>query len=399
MALLAAPLVAPLRPARAQPLLPQGTLAWLDAGGARVQQPRSALRNAGTMGGGVWHGRSRWSVAAEGAITLADDSLAAAQWVLRTSLAPATRLRTDLDLVSTTNGLAWPGSSSGSRSVAARQSVLLGPVTLHGSAGVGRTDRYLMSTRGHAFALGGDVQRVIGRSVWRLGVSGQRSFTDDWMLMEASGIVLEREVPAYTLDDVSIDLAWRMSRWALSASRSWRQGAGATLGRTNGFSVTASWQLSPALLLMAQGGEQLADVVRGVPQARYTGAALRWNPLRVQGVQRAARGFADARSLSPDVVPELRGDEVVLQRREGRGVLALSIIAAPDAVVEVATSANEWTPVRIAYGPSGFTHVLTLPSGTHKVAVRINGGAWRAPRGLVSVDDEFGGQAGLVVVP
>ena len=399
MTLLAAPLMSPLAAARAQPLLPQGTLAWIDAGGARVQQPQSALRNAATMGGGLWHGRSRWSVAAEGAITLADDSLAAAQWVLRTSLAPATRLRTDIDLVSTTNGLNWPGSVSGSRSAAARQSVLLGPVTLHGTAGVGRTDRYLMSTRGHALALGGDVQRVLGRSVWRFGVAGQRSFTDDWMLMEASGIVLEREVPAYTLDDIGVDLAWRMSRWSLSASRSWRQGAGATVGRANGFSVTASWQLSPALLLMAQGGEQLADVVRGVPQARYTGIAMRWNPLRVQGVQRAARAFADTRSLSPDVVPDLRGDEVVLQRREGRGVLSLSIVAAPDAIVEVASSANEWTPVRVAHGPSGFTHVLTLPSGTHKVAVRINGGAWRAPRGLVAVDDEFGGQAGLVVVP
>jgi len=399
MTLLAAPWLAPLTTARAQPVLPQGTMAWIDAGGARVQQPQSALRNAATMGGGLWHGRSRWSVAAEGAITLADDSLAAAQWVLRTSLAPATRLRTDIDLVSTTNGLNWPGSVSGSRSAAARQSVLLGPVTLHGTAGVGRTDRYLMSTRGHAFALGGDVQRVFGRSVWRFGVAGQRAFTDDWMLMEASGIVLEREVPAYTLDDIGVDLAWRMSRWSLSASRSWRQGAGATVGRANGFSVTASWQLSPALLLMAQGGEQLADVVRGVPQARYTGIAMRWNPLRVQGVQRAARAFADTRSLSPDVVPDLRGDEVVLQRREGRGVLSLSIVATPDAIVEVASSANEWTPVRMAYGPSGFTHVLTLPSGTHKVAVRINGGAWRAPRGLVAVDDEFGGQAGLVVVP
>jgi len=399
MTLLVAPLMAPLAAARAQPLLPQGTLAWIDAGGARVQQPRSALRNAGTLGGGLWHGRSRWSVAAEGAITLADDSLAAAQWVLRGSLAPAARWRTDLDLVSTTNGLDWPGSASGSRSAALRQSVLLGPVTVHGSAGVGRTDRYLMSTRGHAYALGADVQRVLGRSVWRLGVTGQRAFTDDWMLMEASGIVLEREVPAYTLDDLGVDLAWRMARWSLSASRSWRQGAGATLGRANGFSITASWQLSPALLLMAQGGEQLADVVRGVPQARYTGIAMRWNPLRVQGVQRTARAFADTRSLSPDVVPDLRGDEVVLQRREGRGVLSLSIVATPDAVVEVASSANEWTPVRMAFGPSGFTHVLTLHTGTHKVAVRINGGAWRAPRGLVAVDDEFGGQAGLVVVP
>jgi hypothetical protein len=33
------------------------------------------------------------------------------------------------------------------------------------------------------------------------------------------------------------------------------------------------------------------------------------------------------------------------------------------------------------------------------VAVRVNGGAWRAPRGLAVVDDDFGGKAGLIVIP
>jgi hypothetical protein len=46
-----------------------------------------------------------------------------------------------------------------------------------------------------------------------------------------------------------------------------------------------------------------------------------------------------------------------------------------------------------------FVHRLTLPTGTHRVAVRVNGGAWRAPRGLAAVADDFGGQAGVVVVP
>jgi len=40
-----------------------------------------------------------------------------------------------------------------------------------------------------------------------------------------------------------------------------------------------------------------------------------------------------------------------------------------------------------------------LPPGSHRVAVRINGGAWRAPRGLVAVPDDFGGTVGVVVVP
>jgi len=42
---------------------------------------------------------------------------------------------------------------------------------------------------------------------------------------------------------------------------------------------------------------------------------------------------------------------------------------------------------------------LTLPAGAHRIAVRVNGGPWRAPRGLAPVNDDFGGKAGVVVIP
>ncbi|MBL0938825.1 MAG: hypothetical protein IBJ03_08015 [Gemmatimonadaceae bacterium] len=382
----------------AQPVMPQGTMAWMDVGGARVQQPQSSLRTAGSFGAGVWHGRSRWSIASEGTATLADDSLAATQWVLRTSFAPASRLRTDIDLAATTNGLVMPGVN-GNRSVSGRQSVLFGPISVFGVAGTGRTERFLMTSRGNSFSAGTDWQTSHRSGLWRVAVTGQRAFTDDWMLMEASGLVLIREAAAYTLDDISVDMSWRTNRFSLGASRSWRKGAGATSGSARGHSITAAWQATPSVMLIAQGGEQLADVVRGVPQALYTGVGVRWNPLRVRGVQREARAFADTRNMAPNVVPELRGDEVLLQRREGEGVLTITVLAMQDAVVEIASSANEWTPTRVSHSSAGFVHKLTLSSGTHRVAVRVNGGEWRAPRGLVAVDDEFGGKAGLVVVP
>lgn len=383
-------------PAGAQPVRPIGTLAWLDAGGARVQQPQSTVRAAGTVGAGVWHGRGALSVAGEGSLTLADDSLAAAQWVLRTSYAsPRLRWsRTDVDLAATTNGLALPGVN-GNRSATLRQAVQLGSASLFASAGAGRTSRLDLDSRGHAFGVGGDVQR----GPWRAAVTGQRSVTDDWQLMEASGIVLARQAAAYTLDDVSAELAWRRGRWWLAGSHSWRDGRGATTGSATGFSLVAAWQVSSSLMLIAQGGEQLADVVRGVPQARYTGVAMRWNPLRVNGLRRDARAFGEARTNAPTMVPDVRADEVLLQRREGLGTLTLTIDANPNALVEVACSATEWAPVRVARVAGAFVHTLTLPSGSHRLAVRVNGGAWRAPRGLVAVDDDFGGTVGVVVVP
>lgn len=380
----------------AQASRPIGTLAWLDAGGARVQQPQSTLRSAGTVGAGVWHGRGALSVAGEGSVTLADDSLAAAQWVLRTTFAPArwSRSRTDVDVAATTNGIVWPGVN-GNRSGALRQSLQFGTVSVFGSAGAGRTSRLNLDSRGHAFSLGSDVQR--GR--WRASVTGQRAFTDDWQLMEASGIELRREVPAYTIDDLTTELSWRSGRVWLAASRSWRAGSGATIGTANGYSLVAAWQLSPIVMLIAQGGEQMADVVRGVPQARYTGLAMRWNPLRVNGLRRDARAFGEARTNAPTLVPDVRSDEVLLQRRDGAGTIVLTITAAADALVEVACSATDWAPLRVAREGGRFVHRLSLPSGTHRLAVRVNGGAWRAPRGLAPVEDDFGGKAGVVVVP
>jgi hypothetical protein len=47
----------------------------------------------------------------------------------------------------------------------------------------------------------------------------------------------------------------------------------------------------------------------------------------------------------------------------------------------------------------GWEAEIALPPGRHRVAVRINGGPWQAPRGTARVRDEYGGEAGLIVVP
>jgi hypothetical protein len=67
--------------------------------------------------------------------------------------------------------------------------------------------------------------------------------------------------------------------------------------------------------------------------------------------------------------------------------------------VELATSQNDWQPVRLAQRGELFVQQLTLPAGAHRIAVRVNGGPWRAPRGLAPVNDDFGGKAGVVVIP
>jgi hypothetical protein len=42
---------------------------------------------------------------------------------------------------------------------------------------------------------------------------------------------------------------------------------------------------------------------------------------------------------------------------------------------------------------------LRIPSGVHRVNVRVDGGRWTAPAGTTRVTDEFGSEVGMVAVP
>lgn len=377
------------------------TTAWLDVGGVRVQQPTSGGRAAGVFGGGVWHARDRASIAAEASVTAAQDSVSAAQYIVRASLLATTRTRTDLDASATTNGIVLPGSN-GNRSAMLRQFWRVGALELFGSAGAGRTSRLRTASAGHAFALGAEWQRNAAGGTWRVGSSLQRSYTDDFQLMEASGITLSRRASRYTLNDVNAHLSFQRGVLWLDAQRAWRRGVGATVGNASNINLSAAITTSASTMVIVQTGKQFADVVRGVPQARYTGVGVRWSPTRSRSVRAVMRSAGDTRAAPRSgviLVPDRRGDEVLLQRSEGVGTVTITVSAKAQAVVEIASSHSDWQPVRVAARGDQFVHQLTLPSGTHRISVRIDGGEWRAPRGLVPVNDEFGGKAGVVVIP
>jgi hypothetical protein len=378
---------------------PSRSLAWLDAGGAQVRQPTSSTRAAASLGGGLWYARDRVALAGEGNVTLARDSISAAQYIVRASLLPVAWSRTDVDLSATTNGIVLPGSN-GNQSVMLRQLWRVRAFELSASAGAGRTSRLRNASSGHAFGAGAEWQLPNGQ--WRVSASMQRSYSDDFQLMEASGIALGRIAPRYTLDDVNAQLSWQRGPLWINAQRGWRRGVGAAVGNANGFNVSAAINMTATTTLIVQTGEQLADVVRGVPQARYTGVAMRWNPTRARALRSAVRTSGDTRTapgVSVVLVPDVRGDEVLLQRAEGVGTVTISIAAPPQAIVELASSHADWQPVQLARRGDLFVHQLTLPSGGHRIAVRVNGGPWRAPRGLAQVRDDFGGKAGVVVIP
>lgn len=366
-----------------RPSAAQQTAGWVDAGGATLKQPNSVDRSAWTFGLGLVHQRGPWSLLGQGAVTVANDSVAATQAALRLSLAPSkvSWSITDIEVSTTTIGIVLPGND-GNQSAAARQFMRLPGVQLFAGGGIGNTSRYQLESSSAAVQLG-------ATSTWRAfsgTASFQRAKTDDWQLMEASGIYLRAAAPAYQLNDAIVELSWRIPRMTVTASQSWRAGFGNTKGTSSGGTLAAIWSPTTPLQIIAQGGRQLADVLRGIPQANYVSVSARW----LINARRANTTHSASAS---------RDTEARLEHRDGRTDVVLRVDAPDNAVVEIASSANEWKPQRLSRDGSVFTTRLTLPSGSHRVAIRVNGGEWRAPRGLVSAADDFGGAAGLVVIP
>ena len=43
--------------------------------------------------------------------------------------------------------------------------------------------------------------------------------------------------------------------------------------------------------------------------------------------------------------------------------------------------------------------VLLIPSGLHRLNVRIDGGAWIVPAGMTRAADDYGDEVGIMAVP
>jgi hypothetical protein len=68
--------------------------------------------------------------------------------------------------------------------------------------------------------------------------------------------------------------------------------------------------------------------------------------------------------------------------------------------VELKGDFTGWEPVELAAGEEPGTWEVTVSAapGTYRLNLRVDGGEWTAPPGLLDVEDEFGGRVGLLVL-
>jgi hypothetical protein len=356
----------------------------LDVGAAQVQQTGRDARDAAGIFGINWReGTPVFAALLSAGITSAGDSATAAQ----ASLAAAWRAnersqwQTEAGTTAAAFGssvLARGGSFSGF--VRERLSIDAGGVWAGGA--LGGTSRDDLASHSTSVEIGGWYRA----GDFEGSVSLSRIRSDDIALLEAAGIFLPQdETATRDLADLAMDLRYEHGPLVLDATGTFRNGVRATTTSQAAFYLAAVWTFSPRCSFVVGTGRLLADPVRGIPDMQITSASIRVAliPVRVTGSANPIRGAAFT-TLTP---------------KSSGALLAVRIVADDGALVELAGSFSDWKPVPLTRTTDGWEAEIALPPGRHRVAVRINGGPWQAPRGTARVRDDYGGEAGLIVVP
>jgi hypothetical protein len=251
-----------------------------------------------------------------------------------------------------------------------------------GGAG-GSTHRTGIPLRSTAYDAGvwGEYKRTTATAaaVWT------RSLDTDLLL--ASSLPSRRPIGAYVVRDATLTVQQSLAALDLAAIMTIRSGEGVTTKvNDRALMLAGAVYLTPQVALTVSGGRQLADPLRALPDAKFLSASVRVLLLRKDPAVRQIERYGAIAIMRSDAAG-------------GGGTITIRVLANSTARVEAYGTFSGWEPVQMQWVLDAWELRVHVPSGPQRVAVRVNGSQWRAPANLTKVTDEFGGEAGLVVVP
>ena len=173
-------------------------------------------------------------------------------------------------------------------------------------------------------------------------------------------------------------------------------GAGVRLSEVRGdpaeqwAAATAAVWLNGRTAVVVSAGRALADVTRGVPSVRYVSLSLRLGTASAP----AAPSLRVRRQRADD-----DGGRLDIQRGDDSSRI-VSVRLAIATTLELMADFTDWEAVPMTRLPNGEWMIeRVIVPGTHRVAIRVDGGSWKAPPNLPRVTDDFGGEVGIVIVP
>ncbi|MEP6732857.1 MAG: glycogen-binding domain-containing protein [bacterium] len=145
-------------------------------------------------------------------------------------------------------------------------------------------------------------------------------------------------------------------------------------------SATAAVWTGETIALVFSAARQLPDWVRGSDAFDAFSVGMRFRQA-TPASERAAR-----------LIP-------VVQIADSAGSQILRVRASGATQVDVMGDFTDWEARPLSRNGAVFEASVTLKSGSHRMLVRIDGGAWKPAANTPAVDDDLGGRVGLLVIP
>jgi hypothetical protein len=314
-------------------------------------------------------------------LTYSRDSIAAAQAVAAISVpwSASERNRTEAGIAGATFSLRSAGKG-GNVNIFGRHHIVDRNRGAWAGIGLAGTKRDGSRSNSSILDIGG-WQRV-GPVFFGLSVAHLRS--TDFRLMEDAGVITDNFDIRSDVIDAQANITARNGPHEFTLTFTNRRGVIESHASANAMSANGVLQLTDRLGLVAAGGRQLADPLRGLPQADIFAISARFalGPKPLPVMQRSPLAHAE-------VIPVIGGG----------GELSVRVFASDTMIVDIAGDFSSWEPIPLVREGAFFVARVELPPGKYRVAIRVNLGVWRAPRNLARVRDDYGGEAGLVVIP
>jgi hypothetical protein len=199
--------------------------------------------------------------------------------------------------------------------------------------------------------------------------------------------------------DAQASLAWQREAVDLGALLGFRLGDQLTTLGTNArswASASAVFWMTRRLGLVVSGGSYPVDPTQGFPGGRFVSLSLRLTEGRRPTLASSVQPGQTSSSPAPDVAPAVAGFSV---RRVDDDLVTIRVDAPNRRLVEISGDFTTWTPVQLVPAGGGWwSTTLPIKSGKYQMNLRVDGGPWIVPPGLLSMVDEFGGTVGLLVI-
>ena len=199
--------------------------------------------------------------------------------------------------------------------------------------------------------------------------------------------------------DGQVSLFWTGDRFDLAAligNRFGDQLTNLSANTKSWASLSAVGWMTPHFALVASGGTYPVDPTQGFPGGRFVSLAIRLATGRSRAAVSPGGQQTPLGSPSEAISPAVTGFSAA---RSSPGFVTLSVNAPLARLVEISGDFTNWAPVRLQpSGGEGWAVTLPIKPGKYQMNLRIDGGTWMVPPGLLSMLDEFGGMVGLLVV-